>query len=166
MKVYLKIPKTSRFGCPHVTIDNRPVKLKVKGGDYLGCVETEKSNVELCMTRLYELEGKCWFLMSMLFFFISILGIFDVRREKRFNSFEYKATLVLHGDAHLQFKPYEFKENERALAIANDCEVYEHTNVYTVKNFLKKRRRILILTKLLVWLALIAAVIVIVVQLF
>ena len=121
--------------------------------------------MELRVTRLYELESRWWFLMGLLFFFVSLFGIFDMRTDKRFLSYEYKATLTLTGDAHVQFRPCKYGEGQVALASDYDCEAYEHTNVYRAKTELKKRRRALAWTKAGLWLVLIAVIVVLAIRL-
>lgn len=163
----LQLGKSPVITSPSVSIDGNDVKvIRGKNGQRDVChYSTDKDCVEIVVTKHYELEGKWWFLMSMLFFFVSVLGIFDVRVGKRFNSVNYRARVRLNGNTNLQMKFLMFREGERAIELSGDAEIEELENNYYTNTTLKKRRKILILCKVLVWLALLAGLLVWVISL-
>ena len=154
----LQIAKSSVITSPSVSIDGNEVKLtRGKNSQRDVChYTTEKDCVEIVVEKHYELEGKWWFLMSMLFFFVSVLGIFDTRIGKRFYSVNYRAKVYLRGDTNLQMRFLMFREGERAVELSGDAEIVEMENLYSTNKKLRKRRRILVWCKVLVWLALLA----------
>lgn len=152
----VKFPHTKILGCPTVTADGEQLKMTLRGNCYEGKLTTDKTNVEIAVTRHYELEGKHWFLMSMLFFFISLLGIFNVHREKRFYSIDYRAAVSFDGVSQLNFRLNPFKVACRAAETYGNCNVREQSNVFFVKKFLNKRRKALLWTKAAIWLVVLA----------
>ena len=152
----LQIAKSSVITSPSIYIDGNAVPVtRGKNGQRDVCqYTTDKDFVEIVVTKHYELEGKWWFIMSMLFFFISVLGIFDTRIGKRFYSVNYRARVYLRGNANLQMSFKMFREGERAIELKGDTEIEELENQYSTNKTLKKRRKVLILCKVLIWLAL------------
>ena len=158
----LQIAKSPVITSPIVSIDGNEVAItRGKNGQRDAChYTTEKDYVEIVVEKHYELEGKWWFLMSMLFFFVSVLGIFDARTGKRFYTVNYRARVYLRGNANLQMRFLMFREGERAIELKGDAEVEELENSYTTNKKLKKRRKLLILCKVLVWLAVLAGLLI------
>ena len=158
----LQIAKSSIVPSPSVSINGVDVPIKRgKNGQRDGCrFVTDSDSVEIVVEKHYELEGKWWFLMSMLFFFVSVLGIFDAHFGKRFYTVNYRAIVYLKGDANLQMSFRMFKEGERAIELKGDAEIEEIENSYSMNKQLRKRRRILIWCKVLIWLALLAGLLI------
>lgn len=158
----LQIAKSSVISSPSVSVDGIDVPVKRgKNGQRDACrFLTEQDCVEIVVEKHYELEGKWWFLMSMLFFFISVLGIFDARLGKRFCKINYRARVYLKDNANLQMSFKMFKEGERAIELKGDAEIEELENSYYADNNLRKRRRVLIWCKVLVWLAILAGLLI------
>lgn len=152
----LHVLKSPYITSPSITIDGNPVPVTRDSKTQRDFCHytTDKDCVEIVVTKHYELEGKWWFLMSMLFFFISVLGIFDVRMGKKFYTLNYRAKLHLNGNTDLRLQFLKFSEGERAMELLGDVEVEELENVYHENKQLAKRRRALIWCKVLVWLAL------------
>ena len=158
----LQIAKSSVITSPSVYIDGNAVPItRGKNSQRDVCsYSTDKDYVEIVVAKRYELEGKWWFLMSMLFFFISVLGIFDTRIGKRFYSVNYRARVYLKGNANLQMSFNMFREGERAIELKGDAEIEELENQYGLNKTLRKRRRMLIWCKVLVWLAILIGVLI------
>lgn len=156
----LQIAKSSVITSPSVYIDGNAVPItRGKNSQRDVCrYTTDKDYVEIVVVKHYELEGKWWFLMSMLFFFISVLGIFDTRIGRKFYSVNYRARVYFRGNANLQMNFRMFKEGERAIELKGEAQIEELENNYYSDKKLKKRRKVLIWCKLLVWLALLAGV--------
>ena len=164
----LHVAKSSVITSPSVYIDGNlvsPTREKKSQRDVYQYA-TDKNCVEIVVKKRYELEGKWWFLMSMLFFFISVLGIFDARIGRKFYSVNYRARVYLKGNTNLQMSFRMFKEGERAIELKSDAEIEEVENEYFINKNLKKRRKILNWCKVLIWLALLVGVVLWVVSQF
>lgn len=156
----LQVSKSSVLTSPSIYIDGNVAEIKKgKNGQRNTChYATDKDFVEIVVAKHYELEGKGWFLTSMLFFFISVLGIFDTRIGKRFYSVNYRARVYLKGTSNLQMRFNVFREGQRAIELQGDAEIQELENEYYTNKELKKRRKVLIWCKVLVWLALLGGI--------
>ena len=145
---------------PSISIDGKYVPIKkVKNGQVDSIhYTTENDYVEITVTKHYELESKWWFVMSIFFFLISILGIFDTRVGKRFYSVQYSARVRLSDVTNLHLTFNRFKEGERAIELKGEAEVEELENVYTLNKKLNKRRKLLIFVKVLLWIAAIVGI--------
>lgn len=115
------------------------------------------SNVEIQIVRKHELTSPLWLLWGLLFFVISCFGIFDVRYPKtaplscRFN-------VACQGNGTVQFTP-NIKKDGTGVVVANDNCVVDTLENSSDEMLIKKRRKTLTIIKLLLWLALIAAIV-------
>ena len=147
---------------PTVYVDGEPVEVKPLGKEHHNSevtITTEKDTVEITLTKHYMLEGKYWFWMNMLFFFISIFGIFDVGDGTKLRSYTYRAVLHLNGANNVEVSINKFKDGQRALEVTGNCEIEEIENVFFVRKDLRKRHRLLRWIKALIWLGIIGTVI-------
>ena len=150
---------------PSVYVDGKQVELKPSGRHNNSEVTftTENDVVEITLTKRYAMEGKGWFWINLLYFFISILGIFDAGEGNRFFTYTYTALLHLNGSNTLEVNINKFVNGQRALEVTGDCEIEERENVFFIRKDLRKRNRLLNFIKLLLWLALIATIILVVI---
>ena len=150
---------------PSVYVDGKPVDVKACGGNDNECTfTTENDTVELTLTKRYALEGKGWFWMNVLFFFISVLGILDAGDGRKFQTYNYTALLHLNGSNKIEVRINRFVAGQRALEVIGDCVIEEKENVFLVREDLRKRYKKLAWFKALVWIALIVAIICIIVS--
>lgn len=149
---------------PSVYVDGKPLEVKQygKGNDSECSFTTDKSTVEITMTKRYTMEGKGWFWMNVLFFFISILGIFDVGEGRKFQTYTYTALLHLNGTNNIEVGINKFVNGQRALEVQGNCVIEEKENVFFIREDLRKRNRKVRWFKALVWIALIVAVAIII----
>ena len=126
-----------------------------KRGSYELTVEAN-DNVEIQLKRNHELLSLLWLLWGLLFFIISCFGIFDVPYAKR-GAALCKLNVVSNGNGMVQITP--LAKGDKAVNVTNtDCVVEELENSSS-EVLLKKRRKTLKIIKLLLWLALIAVVV-------
>ena len=69
-----------------VYVDGKRVSLKKKKKERLASLQTEKESVELEIKRYSRYNFKLWFFNELIFFILSIFGIFD----QRFGNFYYE----------------------------------------------------------------------------
>lgn len=130
-----------------------------RGGYELVCADCGETEIQI--TRKHELTSNLWLLWSMLFFVISCFGIFDVRYGN-VPSLRCKVKVSPTEDCALRFTP-GFKKNGEGVIIAQDkceAEILENSSDAAL---IKKRRKILRLIKIMLWLALIAAIVLVVI---
>lgn len=145
---------------PVIFIDDKPVKCKKNNyGNIDISQQFDKDKVEVKICKYFELNGKLWFLMSMLFFIISFFGILDVPYNKKCIAIDCRFTIALSEKTNVKIKFNKLSEQGRAVEIESEANIEEICNEYYVDMRAKKRRKILIITKLLIWLALIIGVV-------
>ncbi|MBD5632805.1 MAG: hypothetical protein HDP34_06195 [Clostridia bacterium] len=149
------------FDNPTVTVDGNVVKLTKCGpNEYSGTYETERSEANLRVCMIHELQSKYWLLLSMVFFVISLFGIFDARYDKSFCAIKYNLDLRLNEVSNVVLNFNKFKDGQRAIECLTDCGSVETENLFYVDEQVKKRHKILRRIKIFTWLAVLAAAIV------
>lgn len=152
---------------PTVLVDNKPLKLKKNQfGNYCGTYQTENDEASVVVQKYQELSGKLWFLMSILFFVISVFGIFDKPMGKKNTVIDAKYNVKLKEnitdfEAFLNFLPTD----DKALDVkAEGGEIEEICNLCYEDKVVKKRKKILLITKLLLWVVLVVCAILIIIK--
>ena len=141
---------------PNILVDGKFVKLKKNQfGNYVGSIETEKSEVDLTIQKYHELSGKLWFLMSMIFFILSVFGLFDKRYGKNNCVIDSKFHIKLNQDVTNFFATINLSANNKAINFESNAEVGEELNICFEDKVVKKRKKILLATKIVLWLMLI-----------
>lgn len=148
----LKIRKQFAFK-PIVEINNKIVKLKKNEfGNLTTNYQSEKQEVEVKIYTLpNELSYKYWFLMSVLFYIVSIFGIFDLPYNKNYYSLEYKGKIKLTENTILDLTMEKPADNAKAISVREGNFEDNETNVYKYDLKIKKRRRLLIGLKIASW---------------
>lgn len=150
-----KIVGNSRMD-PVCVIDGNNITLtKNKFGNLEGSFQTEKDEVQVTMFSYLELGGKFWWLMSILFFIISIFGLFNPPYDKKCLKIDYNATIKLKDNSDIVFKINNQKHADKAILVESVCEVVEGKNNLVVDKVVKRRLRIISLCKLLAWIGVI-----------
>ena len=146
---------------PSVYIDGKPIEIRHVGfrNDSECSFTTDKDTVEITMTKHYMMEGKHWFLMNLLFYFISLFGIFDAGDGRKFFSYTYTALLHLNGSNNIEVYINKFVNGQRALEVQGDCVIEEKENAFIIREDLRKRRKKLNWVKALLWIAVIAVIV-------
>ena len=146
---------------PSVYVDGKPVEVKHCGrrNDSECTFTTENDTVEITLTKRYSMEGKGWFWINLLFYFISIFGIFDAREGRKFQTYTYRALLHLNGTNNIEVHINKFVNGQRALEVTGDCAIDEQENVFFIREDLRKRRKQLNWFNAVLWIAIIVAII-------
>ena len=145
---------------PNVIIDNRPVKLKKnKYGSLDGNYQTENSEIELKVCRYLELSGKLWLLMSMVFFIISIFGIFNPPYDRKCIQIDYLCKIKLKETNDIKIKINTQNAGDKAIEVESDCEIEEITNTFQIDKVAKKRLVIVRIIEVAFWVALVGVII-------
>ena len=147
---------------PHIMIDGKTVHYKRNKFKNIEIThETEKDSIEVSVSNILEILGPCWWLVQMAFFVISLFGILNPKLEKLCYELNYKAKINLlegENDILVKFLPSETQvmqcDNENVEVLLSECTVSEEA---------KKRNKILKISKILSWLLLIVAILLIVI---
>ena len=146
-----------------VTCDGESVALKRnRYGMLEGVVNTEKDTVCVLVEDFNELRSPLWFVASFFFFIISLFGIFDVRRtyDKKGRA-QCAAFNVAFKEnlCELQLKARPFIEGAEAFGTDGNAVLEQLENISQTDKTLRRRVRIIIAMKILLWIALLAGII-------
>lgn len=142
-----------------VHIDGKPLVAK-KNNFKNSAVEyvTEKEKVKIEVFRYADVGGVGWFLLQLVFFLVSIFGIFDVRRRERCVMPFFAIEAELAETNALTLKPNPPRAGQRAFEIETDARVNEIVNEYYFDEKAKKTLKALLAVKIVLAIAVIAAV--------
>lgn len=150
----LKLVNAGSFN-PTILIDGKTVKQKKnKYGSYEINYSTANSKAEIRVYRYLELGGKLWPLMSLLFFVISVFGIFDIPYSKKSVVLDCCFNVDLSENTKVKFTFNDPAKTEKAITIESESNVQEIKNIFYVDKKVDLRRKILMIVKTVVWIGL------------
>ena len=154
--INLKISGLSSKLNPIVKIDDSVIKgKKNEFGSYEASYETEKDEVEISISRNLELNSKLWWLYSLLSFIVSIFGIFEPPYDRKNIVVDCKFVVKLNDINEIKIKFNSMAKQGKAVEIETQNEFNEIKNEYYVDKKAKTKWRILIILKLIIWVAII-----------
>lgn len=125
-----------------ITVDGKFVKLKkTRKKTYKATVETNnKSEVVIYKTHYYN--GKNWFWWNLLYYIVSIFGIFDIKQDKKCLVLDAKFSVTTQNDSKVIVKRQNFEDNGKLVSIETEAQVEEFSNVqYHDKEARKKHKK-------------------------
>ena len=138
---------------PNVFVDGEFVNCKKNNfGSYEAEIQTEKDDVEITISRYFELKSKLWWLYALISFIVSIFGILEPPYDKKCISINCLFKVKLNDDNNqitIQFNT--LKPNGKAAILTTNNQFEEIKNEYFVDKTVKVRKIILLVIKLLVW---------------
>lgn len=129
-------------------------------GSYEANIQTSGSD-EIQIVRNHELATPLWLLWGLFFFIISCFGIFDVGYSKA-APLRCVINVTTTGSGKVQLTPNVSYDGTGVVIANSDCEVSVVENM-SDNALIKKRLKTLRIIKLLLWAALIATIIAIVI---
>jgi len=146
-----------------IYFDNKLLKPQKKYGHDIYNYKTNKDMVEIKIYKINEVSFKHYILFHIIFFLISVLGLFNKRYDKRCIEIKYAANIKLIESSTVVAKYIIDTNNPDAIELETDVcyEVIENTKQISVeaKKRLKRLRLISILIYLILFAILIAAII-------
>lgn len=133
-------------------VDGKRVKTKRNQyGVELANIQTEKSTINVKVQSCLQLQNPLWFLVNMFFYIISFFGLFDVRPSKDFTVVDFDATFDLTEENNTIDLTFDSKLDKEA-KIDSPCKYEQKTNKVEFDNQLRKRKKILTISKVLTFL--------------
>ncbi len=130
---------------------------KVKSQNPVIEYETLNSTVELTIKRYSHLNTRLWVLQEIIFFLISIFGIFDMRYGKFFYKANLKVVFDVSAETTAKIKFNAPLSNRPVINCTSENKVSQLENVFEIDNNLKKKHKIL---KIIKWLIVVVAIVV------
>ncbi len=162
-KLEIKITSHQSVDGLVMKIDGKIAKFKKNSFDNLVCYhQTEQNNVHIELYRLIDVGGPIWFIVQLIFFLISIFGLFDVHRKE--------SCLSIEADFDIELKDIENSVifminrqqnvNGKALDVDSNQNVIELSNRVFLDEKAKKKLKKLKISKIVLALLVIAAAII------
>ena len=110
--------------------------------------QSKNDSMNLKVVQYQPLYNRLWWLMNMLFFIISIFGIFD-RRNKQKYKYEFEGNIsLIDGENEIAISNPNRGEN-KLLSLVTTNQVIENINIKEKDRVINKRRKLLTLSKVL-----------------
>jgi len=127
-------------GC--IVVDGKYVKLKKNKEKTYSCsVETDKKQVEVVIYKTHNYFGKNWFWWNLLYFVISVFGLFDVRADKKCLVLDGSFNISTEQDTKVIFRRLDFEEGARFVEVETSSEVEELSNTQYYDKEAKARHK-------------------------
>ena len=154
-KINLKVMGINSKVLPKIFVDGQVIKCKKNEfGSYQTQIETEKSEIEIIITRKLELRAKLWWLYALISFVVSLFGILEPFYDRKCIAIDCRFKVKINAENNINLRFNSLKSNGKAVVIETENEFEEIKNEYNVDKIAKKRFIILLIIKLLVWIAL------------
>ena len=127
-------------------------------------IQTEKAQVRVAVCRYLDVGGPLWFITQLLFFIISIFGIFDVHGRGKYLVADCQMDVYIKETCDLTVKINPPKKNAKVATFVGDVWLAEWSNKYVPDERAKKKYLALNLIKLFLALAGIAGLVVLIVH--
>ena len=145
---------------PNFKIDNEIIKFKKNEFDsYETTYQTDKDEIELTVSRNLELASKFWWLYAFISFIVSIFGIFEPPYDKRNIVIDCKFNIKLNDYNDIKITFNSLSTSGKAVEINTLSEYSEIKNEFYVDKKLKIRWILLLVSKILIWIALIIVIV-------
>ena len=153
--VNLKFVGVNSKFVPNIYVDNKYVKCKINEfGSYEVNIQTEKDEIEIAFTRELELKSKLWWLYALISFIVSIFGIFEPPYDRKCISINCLFKIKLKEENNIKIKFNTMTTTGRAVEIETENNFEEIKNEYNIDKIAKRRWIILLVVKLVCWIAL------------
>lgn len=148
----LKIRNQASFR-PIVKIDDKEVKLKKNEfGSLVANYSSEKEKVKISIYTLpHEFDTKYWFFIYLLYYVISIFGIFDVPYARNAYQLQYNGEIALQEKTVIDLIFESKKKDAKALTCKEGNFDDNESNKYIYNEKINKRRKIALTFKFCSW---------------
>lgn len=130
---------------PELKVDGKKCKKKKVGqGRKVFTLETDKDELDIELYKWHEEESSLWLVMSLLFFIISIFGIFDIHQPRFSNSLKYRGKIKLDNtkeEYNTKIVLGNFKKDAKAFDVLGDQIIESNeSNKYFVDELVETRK--------------------------
>lgn len=152
--VNLKLLGLNASVTPIVKINGEDTPLtKNQFGGYELNYQTEDEEIEVEVSRRFELKAKLWWLFMIISYIVSILGIFEPIYDKKSIDIIGKYRFKLNENNEIKFRFNPLAKQGKAIELESQCELLELENRYQVDKKVKTRKTVYLIIKILVWIA-------------
>ena len=153
MRKIIKLVTGSQINAEYLLIDGQNPVFEYKDRQYIAYIETEKEKVNIKMEDFHPYFVKNWWIKEILFFMVSIFGIFDARKFTHQRRYKYEAEVTLHEGENLIIFNND-PSNTHQFKLDGPTEVETKVNEIYIDKQVKRRNNGLIWSKIGVFLLL------------
>lgn len=135
-------------GC--ITVNDKFIDLKRnKEGGHSCTVQCERNECNIIIYKGHKYIGKNWIWWNLLYFFLSVFGIFDTKQNKQCLVYDARFNIICNSDTKIIIRKQNFVDGGKVVNVETDCRMIETANVqfYDVKG--QKRHSRMKLIKIL-----------------
>lgn len=151
---------------PVLTVDGKEIKGEKHGKTTVFTYETDSSSARVRVFNVLEASSPMFFLTSLLFFVLSVFGIFDDYSDFKCRKVNFDASVSTVSDCDLSLTGRGFSKSEKTEAIKTECtgsiDVFD--NKFSVDKVALRRTRIMTAVRVVLFLACIVAIIAMIVK--
>lgn len=148
-------------------VDDEPLKFKKNEfGNVICKYKTENDKINIKVSKILDVGGAIWFITQLLFFLISVFGIFDIHKKENCIIIDFEMEVKLQEENKIILQFNNQKENEKAINIQTDLQNQEICNKYYLNNKAKRTIKVLKITKIFLTIVIIIVAILILTKLF
>ena len=128
-------------GC--IAVNGKLVNVKKNRDKTYSCeLEATEAKSEVVIYRSHNYGGKAWFWWNMLYFIISLFGIFEGRQNGKCLVLDAKFNISTEQDTNVIIRRNDFVDGEKLVSIETEAEVEEISNIqYYDKEARKKHAK-------------------------
>lgn len=143
-----------------VTVDGERVKFKKNEfGSLVYKHATDKDRAKIEVFRLLDVGGVWWFIVQLLFFIISIFGLFDIHRKNDAFTVDFETDVVLNGDGKINLCFNPPKDEGPAITVETDLQTEITSNSFGADAGAKRIYKLLKFAKIALAVVIVAIVI-------
>lgn len=130
----------------NITVNGKVAKLTpVQRGVYACSAETQDGACEVAIYKGHYYTGKAWFWWNLLYFFVSVFGIFDIKQDKKCMVMDGRFRIIAEQDSYAIIRKQAYTEGyalELALVQTNaQLETFANSQYSDAEG--RKRRSIM-----------------------
>ncbi len=125
-ELVIRLTGLQKIGEAEVYIDGAPARFEAASNGAVCKYQTEKDSVNIRVYRALNVGGVFWFITQLVFFLITLFGLFDIHARERGLVIDFEARVDLGVQANELTLKFNYpKENAQAITVQTglDCRV-------------------------------------------
>lgn len=130
----------------HITVNGKSPKLtRTQNGSYVCSAEAQDGAFDVSIYKGHYYTGKAWFWWNLLYFIVSVFGIFDIKQDKRCMVVDGRFRIIAEKDSYAIISKQKFVDGyELELAqVETNGQLETVSNVQYSDSEGKRRRSIM-----------------------
>ena len=129
---------------------------KDKAGLRTCSVDIDSNTAEIVVYKGHYYAGRFWLFWNILFFLVSLFGIFDMRDTKKFQVVDLRFNVSVKQDTKVSLQVRDFEDGGRFVDITSDSQIEEISNISMYDKEAPQRKQKAKKVKIFIMLALVA----------